>query len=155
MKRNVIETVLGGVVLIIAGVFLVISYNSSDLRPVEGYKVMAKVNSIDGLVVGSDVRIAGVKVGSVIDQRIDPEDYRAVVTMTVIPSIKLPTDTLVRVSSNGLLGDKYIKLEPGGKETFIQPGKELADTKDVISLEELLGKVIFLVTEDNDPDEKN
>ena len=111
MKRNVIETVLGGVVLVIAGLFLVFAYLGSDVRPVKGYKLIAKFNAIDGLTVGSDVRIGGVKIGSVVDQRIDTKDYRAVVTLTILPSVKLPTDTVARITSNGLLGSKYVKLE--------------------------------------------
>ncbi len=148
MKRNVIETVLGGVVLLVAGVFLAFAYTSSDLRPVEGYRLIARFNAIDGLTVGGDVRIGGVKIGTVIDERIDPTDYRAVVTMTIRPEVRLPRDTLARVTSDGLLGDKYVKLEPGGAEEMLEAGDEFTNTKDVISLEELLGKVIFLVTDE-------
>jgi hypothetical protein len=71
MRRNVIETVLGGVVLIVAAVFLVFAYNSADLRPVAGYRVSGQFGAIDGLTVGSDVRVAGVKVGSVVGESID------------------------------------------------------------------------------------
>ncbi len=148
MKRNVIETVLGGVVLVIAGLFLVFAYLGSDVRPVKGYKLIAKFNAIDGLTVGSDVRIGGVKIGSVVDQRIDTKDYRAVVTLTILPSVKLPTDTVARITSNGLLGSKYVKLEPGGETAAIAAESEIKNTKDVISLEEMLGKIIFLVTDE-------
>ena len=148
MERNVIETILGGVVILIAGMFLIFAYSNSDLRPVEGYRVIAKFNSIDGLTVGNDVRIGGVKVGSVVEQRVDQEDYLAVVTMTVRPDIKLPKNTLVTISSDGLLGGKYIKLEPNTDGEILASGGELTSTRDVISLEELLGKVIFLVTDD-------
>ena len=133
MERNVIETILGGVVILIAGVFLIFAYSNSD--------------AIDGLSVGNDVRIGGVKVGSVVQQRVDQEDYLAVVTMTVRPDIKLSKNTLATVSSDGLLGGKYIKLEPGDGE-ILASGGELTSTRDVISLEELLGRVIFLVTDD-------
>ena len=148
MKRNVIETVLGGVVLVIAGLFLVFAYLGSDVRPVKGYKLIAKFNAIDGLTGGSDVRIGGVKIGSVVDQRIDTKDYRAVVTLTILPSVKLPTDTVARITSNGLLGSKYVKLEPGGETAAIAAESEIKNTKDVISLEEMLGKIIFLVTDE-------
>ena len=75
MKRNVIESVLGAVVLIVAGLFLVFAYIGSDVKPVQGYELQAKFNAIDGLTVGSDVRISGVKIGSVIGQKIDPKDF--------------------------------------------------------------------------------
>ncbi len=148
MRRNVIETILGAIVLLIAGMFLVFAYTNSDLRPVEGYRVIAKFNAIDGLTVGNDVRIGGVKVGTVVEQRVDQQDYLAVVTMTIRPDIKLPTNTRVSVSSEGLLGGKYVKLEPSGDGELVAAGEELVSTRDVISLEELLGRVIFLVTDE-------
>ena len=149
MKRNVIESVLGGVVLLVAGLFLVFAYLGSDIRPIQGYEVTAKFNAIDGLTVGSDVRIGGVKVGSVIEQTIDTKDFRALVKLAILPEVSLPADTLASVTSAGLLGNKYIKLEPGGAKENIAGGAEIKRTKDVISMEELLGKVIFLVTDES------
>jgi len=149
MKRNVIESVLGGVVLLVAGLFLVFAYLGNDIRSIQGYEVTAKFNSIDGLTVGSDVRIGGVKVGSVIEQTIDTKDFRAVVKLAILSEVSLPSDTLASVTSAGLLGNKYIKLEPGGAEENIAGGAEIKRTKDVISMEELLGKVIFLVTDES------
>lgn len=146
MKRKIIETLMGGVVILVAALFLVFSYGITDLRAPGGYDVSAKFNSIDGLTVGSDVRIAGVKVGTVIGESLDQEDYTAVVHMRIRPDVELRDDTVVRISSAGLLGGKYVKLEPGYSGEPVRHGGQLADTKDVISLEELLGKVIFLVT---------
>lgn len=148
MSRNIIETGMGAIVILVAVLFLVFSYGVSDLRPAQGYDVIAKFNAIDGLTVGSDVRVAGVKVGTVVDERIDQSEYRAVVTMKINDNIELADDTAVRISSAGILGGKYVKLEPGSSKQMLQSGGELTNTKDVISLEELLGKVIFLVTGD-------
>ena len=148
MKRNVIETVLGAVVLLVAGVFLVFAYNSADLRPIAGYQVTARFNAVDGLTVGSDVRVGGVKIGSVVGQKIDIADYRAVVTMTIKPEIRLPEDTVAAVAAEGLLGGKYIRLDPGGSEARLADGGEFQNTRDIVSLEEMLGKVIFLVTDE-------
>ena len=148
MSRNIIETGMGAVVILVAAVFLVFSYSVSDLRPAQGYDVIAKFNAIDGLTVGSDVRVAGVKIGTVVGERIDQKEYRAVVTMKIDHNIELPDDTAVRISSSGILGGKYVKLEPGSSKKFVSNDGELTNTKDVISLEELLGKVIFLVTGD-------
>ena len=149
MTRNIIETGMGAVVILVALVFLVFSYGVSDLRPASGYDIVAKFNAVDGLTDGSDVRIAGVKVGTVVGERIDQKEYRAVITMKIDHGIELAEDTVVRVSSAGILGGKYVKLEPGTSKTMVPPGGELKNTKDVISLEELLGKVIFLVTGDS------
>jgi phospholipid/cholesterol/gamma-HCH transport system substrate-binding protein len=148
MSRNIIETGMGAIVILVAAVFLVFSYSVSDLRPAQGYDVIAKFNAVDGLTVGSDVRVAGVKVGTVVDERIDQSEYRAVVTMKISHNIELADDTGVRISSAGILGGKYVKLEPGSSKQMVTSGGELTNTKDVISLEELLGKVIFLVTGD-------
>jgi phospholipid/cholesterol/gamma-HCH transport system substrate-binding protein len=147
MKRSVIETVLGAVVLLVAGVFFFFAYTSSDIRPTQGYAIQARFNAIDGLTVGSDVRVGGVKVGTVIDMRIDQNTYQAVTTLNIETRIKLPDDTQAIISSEGLLGGKYVRLEPGKSEKMFVEGGELTDTKDVVSLEELLGKVIFLVTD--------
>ena len=147
MKRNVIETVLGGVVILVAGLFLVFAYLGSDVRSVKGYKVIAKFDAIDGLSVGSDVRIGGVKIGNVVDQMIDSDDFRAVVTLVILPEVKLPVDTKASITSAGLLGTKYVKLEPGGADEKIPGGGQIQQTKSVISLEEMLVKVIFLVTD--------
>lgn len=148
MRRNVIETVLGAVVLLVAGVFLTFAYNSADLRPVAGYKVTARFNAVDGLTVGSDVRVGGVKVGSVVGQSIDLESYQAVVLMSIRPDIGLPDDSVATVSSEGLLGGKYIRIDPGASKEHLADGSALAETRDIVSLEEMLGKVIFLVTDE-------
>lgn len=148
MKRSVIETVLGAVVLLVAAVFFYSAYSSSDIRPTVGYKIQAKFNAIDGLTVGSDARVGGVKVGTVTDLSIDQSTYQAVTTLMIESRIKLPDDTQAVISSDGLLGGKYVRLEPGKSEKRIPDGGELTNTKDVVSLEELLGKVIFLVTDD-------
>lgn len=148
MRRNIIETGMGAIVILVAVFFVVFSYGVTEHTPEEGYDVIAKFNAIDGLVVGSDVRIAGVKIGTVVDETIDQKEYRAVVRMKIDPAIKLAKDTLVRISSAGLLGGKYVKLEPGASKEMVAAGGVLTNTKDVVSLEELLGKVIFLVTGD-------
>ena len=148
MSRNIIETGMGAIVILVAVVFLFFSYSVSDLRPAQGYDIVAKFNAVDGLTVGSDVHVAGVKVGTVVGERIDQSEYRAVVTMKINDNIELAEDTGVRISSAGILGGKYVKLEPGSSKQMVQEGGELTNTKDVISLEELLGKVIFLVTGD-------
>ncbi len=147
MGRNAVETVMGAVVLLIAGIFLALAYKYAEIRMVEGYVITAKFNKVDGLQRGSDVRIGGVKVGSVVDQFIDPRDYRAVVTVSIRSDLKLPLDSTASITSDGLLGGKYVKLEPGFETAVIEPGGEITDTKDVVVIEDLLGRLIFLATE--------
>jgi phospholipid/cholesterol/gamma-HCH transport system substrate-binding protein len=143
-----VETVLGAVVLVVAVVFVIYAYDASNIRAVDGYEVTAKFYGVDGLTEGSDVRVGGVKVGTVTGLRIDFEAYQAVVTMSVTPDLKLATDTRASVTGEGLLGGKYIMLEPGSGEEMIADGGEITDTKDVVSVEVLLGKAIFLLSEE-------
>jgi phospholipid/cholesterol/gamma-HCH transport system substrate-binding protein len=146
--RSLVETIMGAVVILVAGSFLAYAYDSANLRPVEGYEIKARFPSIDGLSTGADVRIGGVKIGTVIDRGIDFETYEAVVSMSISPEIRLPTDTFAEVTGEGLIGSKYIKLDPGHDQTRIEEGGEITRTKGVVSIEELLGKAIFLLSEE-------
>lgn len=143
MHRNVIETVLGAVVLLVAGFFLVFAYSSADLRKVKGYPLTAQFTSIGGLQNGADVRISGVKVGSVAALTLDPASYLAVVHLSIDPSIKLPRDTVALVASESLLGGKYLSLEPGGDPDLLAPGGRIEYTQSTPGFEQLLGQVIF------------
>ena len=147
MGQRLIETVMGAVVLAVAVLFLVFAWNTADLRPVEGYTLKAGFASVGGLAPGSDVRIGGVKVGSVTGQWIDPESYRAEISFTVRAGLALPADTEASVTSDGLLGGKYLRLVPGVSERRLAPGDMLAKTRDALALEELLGRAIFLLAE--------
>ncbi len=148
MQRSAIETVMGAVVLVVAGFFIVLAYNTTDIKPVNGYELHAKFNAIDGLSIGSDVRIGGVKVGSVVDQYIDQELYQAVVSFSVQDTIKLPADSVASINSSGLLGEKYLAIRPGTGADVLAADGFLTKTNDVVSLEELIGRVIFLVNEE-------
>jgi phospholipid/cholesterol/gamma-HCH transport system substrate-binding protein len=143
MRRNVIETVLGGVVLVAAGVFLAFAYKSADLRKVQGYEVTANFSSITGLQNGSDVRISGVKVGNVVGLSLDPKSYQAVVHLALDNTVKLPKDTAAVIASESLLGGKFLSLEPGGDPDIIKPNGRIEYTQSTPGLEQLLGQVIF------------
>jgi phospholipid/cholesterol/gamma-HCH transport system substrate-binding protein len=143
MARNLLETLLGAIVLIVAIVFLVFAYNSSQLRETSGYELLARFDRIDGLDLGSDVRISGIKVGSVVDQELDPETYRASVRFTVRDDVELPTDSSAAIVSDGLLGGKYLALVPGGDLEMLGPGDEVTLTQSAINLEDLVGQFIF------------
>jgi phospholipid/cholesterol/gamma-HCH transport system substrate-binding protein len=146
MTRNLLETLLGAVVLIVAVGFLAFAYSSSQVRESGGYELIARFDKIDGLERGSDVKISGIKVGSVLDQTLDPETYRAEVRFSVRDEVRLPADTSAAVVSNGLLGGKYLALVPGGDIEMLQPGDEVTLTQSAVNLEDLIGHMIFSQT---------
>ena len=146
MRRNAIETVMGAVVLLVAGVFVFFAYDMAQVKAVEGYEVTALFYKIGGLNEGSDVRISGIKVGTVIDHNLDSESYDARVRMSITREVKLPVDTVASIASEGLLGGKYVRLEPGTDKSYINDGGTITKTKDFRSLEDQVGEIIFLAT---------
>jgi phospholipid/cholesterol/gamma-HCH transport system substrate-binding protein len=129
MNRNAVETVMGAVVLVVAAVFLFFAYTTSQVRPVaSGYEITAVFSRIDGLRDGSDVRIAGIRVGSVVSQKLDPQSFAAVVTMNIEDSIKLPTDSAATIASAGLLGDNFLSIIPGADDEIIKKGGKITNT---------------------------
>jgi len=152
-RRNVAEVLTGAVVLLLAAGFLAYAVANSGRTATSGYTLYAKFDHIDGLGAGADVRMAGVKVGSVNDEKVDPQSYQAVVSLSVRSDIKLPKDSAAIISSESLLGGKYVSLQPGGDETMLQPGQTITITQGSISLEDLLGKFIFSMTNTPKPNE--
>ncbi len=148
MKRNIIETVIGAVVLFIAAFFLVFSYKTANVGAVTGYMVTADFTGIGGLNVGDDVQISGVKIGSVANVELNPQTYLAKVTMSIEPDVKLPADTAALISSESLLGGRYLALEPGADEEMIENGGRIQYTQAPQNLEQLLGQFIFSVSND-------
>lgn len=145
-RRSITEILTGAIVLLVAASFLAYAVAHSGRSTTTGYTLYAKFEHIDGLGLGADVRLAGVKVGSVNEERIDPENFQAVVALSVRNDIKLPKDSAAIVTSESLLGGKYLSLQPGGDETILQPGQSITITQSSVSLEELLGKFIFSMT---------
>jgi len=146
-RRNAVEVATGAVVLLVAAGFLGYAVAHSGRSTGAGYPLTAKFDHIDGLAVGADVRMAGVRVGSVTAASIDPKTYLAVVTLTVQDGLELPKDTSAEVTSDGLLGGKYLSLTPGGDTAILTPGQAITITQSSVSLEQLLGKFIFSVTD--------
>ena len=146
MQRNSAETVMGAVVLIVAGLFLYFFITTAQIQTVQGYSVSARFGNIGGLQAGSDVRISGIAVGSVLDRSIDPETYEAVVTLSIRPDVKIPEDSIVGIGSGGFIGGPHVTIQPGQSAKFIGGGRELASSVDYKSLEEQVGEVIFLAT---------
>jgi phospholipid/cholesterol/gamma-HCH transport system substrate-binding protein len=142
-RRSIAEVLTGAIVLLVAAGFLAYAIAHSGRTTASGYTLYARFDHVDGLAVGADVRLAGVKVGSVTGATIDPKTYLATVSFTVRSGIELPKDTSASITSEGLLGGNYLSLSPGGDEVMLQPGQTITITQSAVNLEELLGKFIF------------
>ncbi len=143
MTTNGKEIIVGGAAM--AGLFLLFALSSGGGKvSADGggdYSVLATFNRIDGLFEGDDVRMGGVRIGTVVGLSLD-ENFRAVVNLRISDDVKLPTDTSAAIHTDGLFGNKYIVLEPGGEETFLQPGEAIIFTQDAMIVGELLELII-------------
>ncbi|MFT8515923.1 MAG: outer membrane lipid asymmetry maintenance protein MlaD [Acetobacter persici] len=143
-RRTSLELLTGVLVLGLLGLMLVAAVVGEGRKTdTTGYRLHAGFSHIDGLGVGSDVRLAGVTVGQVVSEHVNPATYKAEVTFTVRPDIKLPTDSAAIITSDSLLGGKYIALSPGGDDHTMAPDATISETQGSISLEQLLSKFIF------------
>jgi phospholipid/cholesterol/gamma-HCH transport system substrate-binding protein len=141
-NKNAIETIIGAFVLLIAAGFAVFAYQSSNMKPVEGYALKARFSSVDGIGMGSEVRIGGIKVGVVSDLDIDPKTYEALLTIQMREAIKIPEDSNAGVVSSGLLGNKFVEITPGGAEEMLAENGEISFTQSSVNLESLIGKMV-------------
>ncbi len=134
----------GAIVLLVAGFFLWYALHHLEHQKEKGgYEVFATFSNVDGLTAGSNVRLSGVKVGTISKIELDPQTYLATLHIELEPNLHIPVDTEAEVSTQGLLGDKYLSLTPGNEDEKIPPGGKIAITHPSASIEHLLGQVIF------------
>ena len=146
MKRSTIETVLGAVVLLTAGVFLIFSYQTADVSSgSSGYRLTANFTNIGSLGIGDTVQMAGVSIGTVSDIELT-EFFEAKVTMRIDSNIEIPQDSAAVITSASLLGGQVLSIQPGGSLESLQAGDMMTHTQPHVSLEELLGKFIYSST---------
>ncbi len=153
-NNNYFEIIVGTFVLMSALFFFFSSFQNSKVNSSKGYHLIAKFDNIDGLAPGGDVKISGVKVGSVENQFLDEESYRATLRLIIDDKIKLSSDSSAKVSSEGLLGSKYLAIEPGADDEFLKDGDEINFTQSSVNFEDLLGKFIFSSSSDKKEDKK-
>ncbi len=144
-KKFNVEIAVG--IFLVVG-FLCFAYISIKLGDVNlfgerSYEIKARFASISGLKKGATVEIAGVNVGKVSDINLDQEDYAAVVQISINNEVKIHEDSIASIRTSGIIGDRYIKISPGGADEFIKPGGEILETESAINLEELVSKYIF------------
>jgi len=141
--RNIVETIVGALVLLVAGVFVFYAFARPDHTGPDGYEITARFGRIDGLKRGADVTMSGVKVGTVTAIDLDRKNYQAVVHMMVASNVDLPADTNAKIVSESLLGGMVVVLEPGGDKQMLRGGGEIDKTQDAISLTELIAKMMY------------
>ena len=143
MGRNLVETLMGAVVLAVAGIFLVFAYSRADVGEVRGSVLKANFDRVDGVKPGADVRISGIKIGSVLSQKLDPKTYLAEMRMSIDPSVKVPRDSAVKILMSGLLGDTYLSISPGGDDQMLKDGDEIQYTQGSVDIISLVGQAVF------------
>lgn len=154
MGRNIIETVLGGVVLLVAVFFLTFALKTADVNKIQGYMVTANFPRTDGLKTGSDVMINGVKIGSVTGQKLITEpgkdQFLVQVAMIIDSKVLMPVDTIATIANESLLGGRYLSLEIGVEDDNIKAdgSGRITRTQPPLRLDDLIGKLMFSAKDD-------
>ena len=143
ISKNMVETVVGAIVLGIAIIFAVFLWSFSDVGFGTGqYTVDAKFRSAEGITVGTDVRLAGVKIGSVSNLSLDPQTFQAIARLSIKPEYQMPDDSAAIISSEGLLGGSFVEILPGGSYELMEDGSEFSETQGAVSFISLLMKFV-------------
>ena len=146
MKENVLEILVGSVVLIFAFVFVIFSLSNTGFEQ-KGKFINAEFGNVAGLKVGDDVLIAGIKVGEVSSNTLDSKSYLAVVKLNLQNNIFIPEDSVAKISSASLLGGQYVEIIPGASDEMLKDDETIYDTRDPVSLTDLLGQAVFSATD--------
>ncbi|MGQ0676718.1 MAG: outer membrane lipid asymmetry maintenance protein MlaD [Rhodospirillales bacterium] len=150
MQRRTLEILVGLLVLAIGYGFVHISYASSKVKTVQGYALNLRFHKIGTIKDGAEVKVAGVTIGRVAGMRLDPGTFQVIMQITVAPDLKLPKDTKASITTDGLLGNKYVKIVPGQSKEMLKAGDSIAETKDAVSVEDLVTKIVQLAVGDDE-----
>src|SRR5579863_9518014 len=150
-QNNVAETLIGAVVVAVAVVFLAFAYFRTGSGSLSGYELNARVPKADGLAVGTDVRLAGIKIGTVSDLTLDPKTYLVTVHMDIRDDIKLPTDSSILVTQAGFLGGQYLSITPGGDDKMMAAGSFFDNAQGSIDMMNLVGRYVGGESTTNQP----
>ncbi len=141
MHNDTVETLIGAAVIVIAVLFVVFVYRTTGTS-VSGYELQAKLSRADGIAVGTDVRLSGLKVGTVAAMTLDDRTYQVVVHMNINSEVKIPDDSSLMVTSSGLLGSSYLSISPGGSDKMLPPGGAIKNTQGAIDMMGLLSRFV-------------
>ncbi len=142
-NNNYFDFIIGTFVILCAGFFFLSSFNSTKINNSGGYFLLAKFDNVNGIAGGSDVKISGVKIGTVIEQFIDEKTFRATIKFSINDKIKLPSDSSAKIVSDGLLGSKFLEINPGSQDDLLNEGDELVFTQSSVNFEDLLARFMF------------
>ena len=145
MKSNTFEAIIGALVITLSIVFLYFGFSSIKLNNSDNYNISALFNRIDGIKIGSDIRMSGIKIGTVSKQELDNTSFEAKVSMSIDSKILIPDDSSAKITSDGLLGGNYISIEPGGSDIFLSNDEEIFFTQGSVDLIGLVGEALFSV----------
>jgi phospholipid/cholesterol/gamma-HCH transport system substrate-binding protein len=140
-QNNTVETIIGAIVVIVAAAFIVFAYRSTSAGGLSGYSVTADLPRVDGINVGTDVRLSGIKIGTVSDLTLKP-NYLVTVHMRIRQDVLIPTDSSLVVTSSGVLGSSYLSVSPGGDDTMLKDGGQISHTQGSVDLMGLVGRFI-------------
>lgn len=144
-SSNALETAVGAAVVALALAFFGYAYKTAGVgggAGSDGYVLIAEFDNAEGINVGTDVRLAGIKVGSVTGQTLNTESYQARIELTVDKRVSLADDSAAKITSEGLLGGKFIALEPGGSDAKLEPGGQFSYTQGAVDLWALIGQAM-------------
>lgn len=156
MNKNLFETLVGALVLIIAGYFSYYVYGMTSVVSAfeKGFAVKAVFDNADGINLGTDVKMSGIRIGKVTSLSLDAKTFRALVEMNLHQDVKLPVDSSAEITGNGLLGERYVTIQPGADTEYLANGGSIEFTQSSISLEKMIGKFMFGVDGKPQNDEK-
>ncbi len=143
MQNNTVETLIGAIVLAVAVAFLAFAYTTTSAGSIGGYDLKAAFSSADGITSGADVRLHGIKVGTVSSIDLDPNTYQAIVHLSVRSDVQIPDDSSVKVISSLLGGNSYLAIQPGGSDKMFASGGVIANTQGSVDIMGLIGRAIY------------
>jgi phospholipid/cholesterol/gamma-HCH transport system substrate-binding protein len=139
-ENNLPETIIGAIVVAVALLFIAFAYMRTGSGSLSGYEIQARLPRVDGLGVGTDVRLSGIKIGSVSDLTLDPKNYLVTLHMNIRDDVKIPDDSSLMVTSSGLLGSSYVSLTPGGSDKMLAAGGMIQNSQGSVDLMGLVGR---------------
>ena len=143
MQNNTVETLIGALVVTVAVAFLFFAYTTTGSGSVGGYDLQARFSSADGIVTGTDVRLHGIKVGTVSTLSLDPKSYAAIVHLNIHNDVPIPDDSSIKITSSGILGNSYLAIQPGGSDAMLKSGGQITNTQGSVDFMSLIARAIY------------